>query len=512
MKVATAEQIRAIDRAAVELGLPSVVLMENAGLAVMHAVVEIAEALGDDPSVLVVAGKGNNGGDGLVVARHLSNHGYDVAVALLCTGEELKGDAAVNYAAARGYGVELLEDCQGQELMRAIAGADLLVDAILGTGVSGDVTGRAREALDLINDRQAPVVAVDLPSGINADTGAVCGAAVRALVTVTFGLPKVGNVVYPGAAYGGELRVADISLPPAALEDAAIQTSLLTPQVAESALPPRWPDMHKGDAGRVLVVAGSRGYTGAATLAAMGALRAGAGLVYLAAPASLNMILETKCTEAITLPQPETDVASLARAAADELVAVASQCNAVVLGPGLSRHPETAELVGELVRRVEVPLVIDADGLNCLADVGPLVLGERPGPTVITPHPGELGRLLGDSVAEVQVDRLARARRAAAALDVLTVLKGAGTIVARPDGEAWINTTGSSALATGGTGDVLAGMQGAFVAGGSTPEEASLAAVYYHGLAGDLAAKHTNERHVIASDLLAALGEALPRG
>jgi len=483
--------------------------MENAGLAVVAAVEEKARELGGEPTIVVVAGKGNNGGDGLVTARHLHNHGHDVTVQLLARGDELKGSAAVNFTAARNYGVPINEDCSADELAVALAGADLVVDAVLGTGVSGEVRGKAREATEAINAADGPVVAVDLPSGVDADTGALCGVAVRADLTVTFGLPKVGNVVFPGAAHCGELRVADITLPPDRLADSTIATNLITPEYAAACLPPRWPDMHKGDAGRLLIVAGSRGFTGAAAMAALGALRAGAGLVYLAVPESLNAILETKCTEAITLPLPETAAGSLALAAAETLVPFAEQCDAVAVGPGLSRNSETAKLVRRLVAELDRPLVLDADGLNCLADTGPELLAEARGPVVITPHPGELSRLLGTSVEDLQADRLGVARRAAAQFKAVVLLKGAGTIIARPDAEAWINRTGSSALASGGTGDVLTGMIGAFASGGARVEEAAIAGAYYHGLAGELAAEALNERTVIASDLLNSLPKAL---
>jgi hydroxyethylthiazole kinase-like uncharacterized protein yjeF len=509
VKVATSEQMRAIDQAAVELGLPSLLLMENAGAAVAEVVREVIASLGGSPSIVVVAGKGNNGGDGLVAARHLYNRGHDVSVCLLGAGEELRGDAAINLAAAQGYGVEVVERCDPDQLAEALAGADIVVDALFGTGLRGEVRGPARQAIETINAAEALVIAVDLPSGVEADTGAVWGVAVEAHLTVALGLPKVGNVVYPGAGYGGELRIADISLPPSRLTDPALQTNLITPELAAACLPSRRPDMHKGEAGRVLIIAGARGYTGAAALAAHGALRAGAGLVYLATPTSLNPILEVKCTEAITLPMPETQAGSLAPTAAAQLVELASSCDAVALGPGLSRHPETARLVAELVARLDRPLVVDADGLNCLADTDPTLLAARSAPTVLTPHPGELARLLKVSVPDISADRLGMARRAAHSFGAVTVLKGAGTIVARADGEAWINPVATDALASGGTGDVLTGVLAAFLAGSASPEEAAIAAVYYHARAGELAARRRGAtRGVLASDLLAMLGRA----
>lgn len=509
MKVATAQQMREIDRAAMDRGVAGIVLMENAGCAVVEAVLDLLADAPGDPTIVIVAGKGNNGGDGLVVARHLHNRGYDVQVCLLCRGDELSGDAATNYSAARSYGVPIAEQCSLRELGEALAAADLVVDAILGTGISGEVRGMAAEAIRAINDCSAPVVAVDIASGVDADTGAICGLAVRADVTVTFGLPKVGNVIYPGAAYCGELRIADISLPTDCLTDPAIRTNLILEDVAAASLPPRREDMHKGDAGRVLIIAGSRGYTGAAALAASGALRAGAGLVYLAVPESCNAVLEAKCTEAISLPMPDNDAGCLTPAAAKPILDFASTVDAVLIGPGLSRHPDTAALVPAVVSGTDQPVVVDADALNCLSDTGTQPL-HHTSPTVITPHPGELSRLTGQSIADIQSDRLSAARSAAEQFGAVTVLKGAGTVVALPDGEAWINTTGHDALASGGSGDVLAGMIAAFIAGGSSPEDACIAAVYYHGRAGEAAAKRSSRRSVIASDLLSAIGRVFP--
>lgn len=492
-----------------EQGVSGRVLMENAGRAVAEAVVERAAEVEGGARVVVVAGKGNNGGDGLVAARLLYNRGLDVVVYLLAAGQELTGDAAENYAAARAYGVPIVEEPTHQQLREACANADIIVDAILGTGIRGEVHGPAREAIEAINSAGAEVIAVDLPSGVNSDTGALCGVAVAANVTLTFGLPKVGNVVYPGAKLCGELRVVDIGIPSDAVAKADIRTHLITPELAELCLPARWADMHKGDAGRVLVVAGSRGYTGAATLAAMGALRAGAGLVYLAIPESLNPILEVKCTEAITLPLPETETASLSPQAAAAILEHAAACEAVALGPGLSRHPQTAQLVRDLVASIETPLVLDADGLNCLADTDVTPLTQRRAPTVITPHPGELARLMGRDVPTLQSDRLGAARAAAKLFSCVVVFKGAGTIVAEPDGQAWVNATGNHGMASAGVGDVLTGLIAGLLAGGANPEQAAIAGVYYHGRAADLAAEGRDPRCVIASDLLDNLGRAM---
>lgn len=511
MKLVTADQMRRIDRLAIEKhGIPGIVLMENAGRQVAEAVWEVLQERYRGP-VLIVCGKGNNGGDGLVAARHLLNRGVEVQVALLAPGGELSGDAATNYRIARNIGVPLVEHADGEAVRVTARRAGVLVDAILGTGISGDVQGVPAEAIDALNRSSAPVVAVDIPSGIHADTGAVCGLAVRADVTVTFGLPKIGLLLHPGAEHCGQLRVADISLPRHLLESPGLQANLVNGGMAADMLPARHPAMHKGDAGRVLVVAGSVGMTGAAALCAQAAVRAGAGLVFVACPASLNDILEAKCTEAMTLPLPlpETDERTLGAAARETILAEARRSDAVALGPGLSQHPETAALVREVVAACSAALVLDADGLNALEGEAGLVK-ERRAATVITPHPGELARLMGGTVENIQQDRVDAARRAAEATGAVVVLKGAATVTAAPGGEVWVNSTGNPGMASGGMGDVLTGMVAAFLAGGAEATGAAVAGVYYHGLAADMAAEEGGMRGLAATDVVGAVRKALP--
>lgn len=518
MKLVTSQQMRAIDKAAIEgYGIPGVVLMENAGRAVAQAAAQMASATAPDAHILVVCGRGNNGGDGFVAARHLRNQGrsvYDgelsrtVEVCLLVEADELSGDAAVNYNIARQMDLTIKESAQAEELGASLEAADLVIDAILGTGISGEVRGVARMAIEAINQANLPVIAVDIPSGVSADTGAILGEAIKAERTLTFGLAKIGHYSYPGRKYCGEIEIVDISLPADLVAQQDLPTNLITRAEAVAMLPARWADMHKGDAGRLVIVAGSVGMTGAAALAGLGAARSGAGLVTLAVPASLNDIMEAKCTEVMTLPLPETDQRSLASAAAEQIQQFAAGCEAVALGPGISQVADTAELARNLIARLPQPLVIDADGLNaCAAD--PQILQHRPGPTIITPHPSELSRLISTPISEIQQDRVGATRRAAADLDCVVVLKGAGTVIAIPQGEAWINSTGNSGMASGGVGDVLTGVIGALLAGGATPLAAAVSGVYYHGLAGDLAAEQKGERGLIASDLLEQLPAAL---
>lgn len=512
MKLTTAAQVREIDRKAVEeFGIPGVVLMENAGAAVARAAQRLWQEEGAGGPLVIVCGPGNNGGDGLVAARHLHNRGLPVHACLLVSGRQLEGEAAHNYALARSYGMPLTEEPSAATLRRHLQHTGLIVDAILGTGLTGKVHGEAARAIEAIGHSSAPILAVDIPSGVSSETGAILGQAVSAARTVTFGLAKVGMYCYPGRAYCGEIEVVDISLPRVLLTSDDLQTELITPQQAAAGLPPRAADMHKGAAGHLLLIAGSPGMTGAAALAAQAAVRAGAGLAYLAIPESLNPILESQVTEPITLPVAETEAGTLSLQAADVLLTRAADCEAVVLGPGLSRHEQTGELVARLVGEIKQPLVVDADALNLLAGRTE-ILARRRGATVITPHPGELSRLREVSVGEIQSDRVSLARKAAVDLDCVVLLKGAGTVCAAPTGEALINPTGNHGLASGGTGDVLAGMLGAFLAGGSTVLEAAAAAAYYHGRAADLYAEDFAPRSLAAGDLLDYLPLALREG
>ncbi len=499
MKLVTSQQMRSIDHTAIEeYGIAGTVLMENAGRAVADAAEEMVEGFGH---VAVVCGRGNNGGDGFVAARHLYNRGMSVEVFLLAEAGELSGDAATNCRIAQKMGLPIVENPDTEVLEAAVDSADIVIDAILGIGISGEVHGAAQSAIETINQSLALVLAVDIPSGLSSDTGAVLGEAVEADRTLTFGLPKVGHYCYPGRDLCGEIEVVDISLPQELLTSDALTTNLTEAVDAWLMLPYRWGDMHKGDAGRLLIVAGSAGMTGAAALAGLGAARSGAGLVTLAVPESLNDILEAKCTEVMTLPVPETGQRSLARETAAQILAFAENCDAVALGPGLSQVSETQELARELIGRISQPLVVDADGLNACVDATD-VLKDRSAPTVITPHPGELSRLVDLSVTDIQADRVGAARQAAGDLSCVVVLKGAATVTATADGEVWVNPTGNPGMASGGVGDVLTGVIAALLAGGADDLEAAVSGVFYHGRAGDLAAERCGERGLVASDLL----------
>lgn len=502
MRAVTAGQMREIDRATIEdYGFPGCVLMENAGRAVADAAVELLPPGG---RALVLAGKGNNGGDGFVAARHLTERGYETAIALVGDISQVRGDAGLNLKHARAFGISISENPDDAAILDLLEHADVVIDALLGTGLSGAVSGRMAEVLGLLSGYQGPIVAVDVPSGLDADTGALLGPVPRAEITVTFGLPKQGLYLHPGRASCGRIRVAPIGLAPEAVCGATPPTWIVEAADAAAAIPPRRPDAHKGDAGRLLVVAGSGGLTGAAAMAANAAMRAGAGLVTLACPASLNPILEQKCTEAMSAPLMDHGCGYLRPRNTEEILALALSADAVVLGPGLGSQPATAELVRDLITLVTGRLVLDADGINAFAGNAQQLV-ERSCKLTITPHPGELARLIDLSIEKIQSDRVAIARECAEKLGCTVVLKGAGTVTAEPGGEAWINTTGSSAMAGGGMGDVLSGVVGAFAAGGMPAASAAWAAVWVHGRAGDIAAERLGPRGIVATDLLPAL-------
>ena len=490
MKIATSREMREIDKSTMEwFGLPGVVLMENAGQAVADKAIEI---LGEPRGkvVFIVCGRGNNGGDGYAAARWLHNRGARVKLFLAMDRTVVKGDALIQLEIATRMGIECFDHTEPRGLEKAriaVAFADLVIDALAGTGLHGELSTIYRDSIELMNGSGKRILAVDIPSGVDADTGAVREKAVQAIATVTFGLPKPGLLLQPGAACSGELVVAPIGIPQELLTAATIRQTLITAEYVTSRLPRRGADAHKGSQGHVLAVAGSRGLSGAAFLAAQGALRAGAGLVTVAVPESISSVMEMKTTESMTLALPETLAGGLGTDAVRQVQDFSGRASVVLLGPGLGRQEETLESVRELVRTLERPLVLDADALYAVAGHNEL-LAAAGGLAVLTPHPGEMARLTGLSVKQIQTDRLGAARRAAAEWNSIVVLKGSRTVVAFPDGELYLNPTGNPGMATGGTGDVLAGMIAALIAQGLSSHDAAVLGVYLHGVAGDLAA------------------------
>lgn len=505
-KVLTVAQMNAVDRATIEAGIPGIILMENAA----HRVVEYIAARFspvESQRIVVVCGKGNNGGDGLAIARILyARYRPDsLEVVLTAPAAELAGDAAENLRMLRACGLR-----ERQGLDGCPRDATLVVDAVLGTGLAGPAKGPALDAIRAINTGfpSAKVVSVDLPSGLAGDSATPPGEYVRAAATVTFTAPKICHALPPARGLMGELTIAAIGTPPAIYpDDPAFRLALITPAAISPLFAPRARDANKGRFGHVLVVAGARGKSGAAAMAGVAALRAGAGLVTVACPESVLASIAAFSPELMTEPLAETPSGAISRAALGRIRELAEKRTVTAIGPGIGTEEDTRDVVRSLFATLEMPLVADADALNCLAGGDWKSSGAR---RIITPHPGEMARLTGRSIPEIQAERTGIARAFAAERQVTVVLKGDGTVVAFPDGRVSVNTTGSPAMATGGTGDILTGMTAGLVA--QFPDDAdraTAAAVYLHGLAGECAARHLGEQPVIATDLLRYLPEGI---
>ena len=511
MKITTAAEMRGIDRATTErFGVPSLTLMENAGSAIAQF---ILEEYGEATRVAVICGKGNNGGDGFVVARKLHRAGRVVEVLLLALPSDLRGDALSMFERLPLRPIVLQNAQELQvESSRSLANCDLLVDAILGTGFQPPVKGLYADAIAAINRGGKPIVAVDIPSGADSDvmTEQAGDSIVRADAIVTFTAPRPAHVF--GNLTRGPIIIAPIGSPPEAVAS-KLNLELTTPRDFASLLAPRPMDSNKGMYGHVLIVGGSLGKSGAAAMAGMAALRAGCGLSTVATPGSALPNVAGFAAELMTEPLPETDIGSIAMGAIESGVfeQLVKPIDVVAIGPGIGRNTETAEFVHQAVRTTKVPLVLDADGLNAFQDHADRLDG-RERPLVLTPHPGEMSRLTGMSIKDIQADRLNVARNFAREHHLILVLKGNRTIIALPDGTAWVNPTGNPGMATGGTGDILTGMTAGII--GQMQNDvarAAIAAVYMHGLAGDVAAEKMGVHSLVATDLLGALPEAFRR-
>lgn len=481
MRIALGREIRELDRLAIEeYGISGVVLMENAGRAVAREALAMLES--NDGYVVFLAGKGNNGGDAYVAARHLFNQGVSVKVLVLAEG--ISGDARVNLDTLLKMGVPV-SFMQGiEEIREEINRANLVVDGLLGTGVKGAVEGFLAEVVKLVNESHRAVLAIDIPSGVQADSGKVAGVAIRALRTVSFALPKLGLYLYPGADYAGKIVIEDISIPAKAIEELCERGELKHHLLSGGSvkLANRDRDSHKGTYGHLLVLGGSRGLTGAVILAVRAAIRSGVGLVTAAVPRSEQEIVASHLVEGMTCSFEDYN---------------RIRFNALALGPGMGKG--VSDFVFQIVEGVSCPLVIDADGLNALGEDFIRVKGKE---AILTPHPGELARLMGVLVKEIQEDRVYYARRAAEMSGAIVVLKGSPSLVAFPEGDIWVNTTGNPGLATGGSGDVLTGIIGGLLAQGLSIRDAALLGVYIHGLAGDLGSVELGEISLKAGDIV----------
>jgi ADP-dependent NAD(P)H-hydrate dehydratase / NAD(P)H-hydrate epimerase len=526
MKVVTADEMRDIDRKTIEeYGVPGVVLMERAGLAVASRIKEIFGR----KRVLVICGSGNNGGDGFVVARNLNKEGWDVKVFLTSMPENLKGDALIQYKTAAKSGVAI---SRVEELLThhssLITRHSIFVDALLGTGLSKNIAGTLSEIIRVVNNVNVPIVSIDIPSGISSDNGQIMGQAVRADYTITFGLPKRGHLLYPGAEYTGKLFIEDIGFPEELLRSDRLNVELLTKEEVSSLLPQRRRYSNKGDYGHVLIIAGSRGKTGAALMAAKACLRSGAGLVTIGVPESLADIFQSRVTEEMTLVLPDKVDGTLSEKAAGAILDfLKERADVVAIGPGIGVTAGIKRLMKTLIQHSTAPLVIDADGINSLQGEKGLFSKSKV-PIILTPHPGEMARLLQRSAErthqsapppiphprggvkstisellnKIEQGRINTSLSFAKEAEIYLVLKGVPTVIASPAGRAYVNSTGNPGMATAGTGDVLTGMISGFLGQGLKALDASILGVYMHGLAGDIAATEKGSYSLIATDII----------
>lgn len=502
IKVVTAEEMREIDSRTIGgYGIPGHVLMERAGLCVAAKVKELFGRR----KVLVLAGGGNNGGDGLVAGRQLFSEGWHVRVFLLVKEGKLSPDCLLQYRAAIkcGIPVEFRSRVEPKDLHGA-----LVVDAIFGTGLSKPVAGPVSDIIRLINRTDLPVISVDIPSGISSDDGRIMGDAVRADATVTFGLPKRGHYLHPGAEYTGRLFVEDIGFPRELIRSDRIRTEAVERQDAALLLPERPAFSHKGMYGHVLILAGSRGKTGAAIMAARACMRAGAGMVTIGVPEGIAGILQSVVAEEMVLPLPDDGTGAFSAAVLDEVLSFLSgNVDVCAIGPGIRVTPGTKRLVSGLVSVSTVPLVVDADAVNALQGKAP-ILKKAKSPVILTPHIGEMSRLTGSPGADILSDLIGTARGFSSGFGSYLVLKGAPTLVASPEGTVSINTTGNPGMATAGSGDVLTGMIAGLLGQGMHPLDAAVLGVYLHGLSGDIAAAEKGMHSLIAGDIIESIPAA----
>ncbi len=496
MKVSTVAEMRELDRTAIEkYGIPDALLMENAGLSAYFVLLQQTGVKGK--RFVVFCGGGNNGGDGLVVARKLHSNGGEVKVFLLSKPEKFKGSAKANFEIVSGLPLEMQRVESLEAVKSDVFHSDVIVDAIFGTGLTREVGGLYREIIELINRSGKTVLSVDIPSGVHGDTGQVMGAAVRADYTVTFGLPKIGNLLYPGYELGGKLYVTHISFPPELYTADTLKIAINHPPI----LPPRNAAGHKKTFGEALFVAGAAAYYGAPYFAALSFMKAGGGYARLAAPQSVTRVIAAKGSEIVFVPQQETAAGSIALANKAALLALAQKMRMVVIGPGVSLDGETQQLARQLTAEIERPLLLDGDGITALSKDLDLIR-RRKAETILTPHLGEMSRLTGLSAAEIAADSVSVLRRATADLKAIIVLKGAHSLIGYPDGRVFINMSGNSGMASAGSGDVLSGTIAAMFGLGLSPGKAARLGVFVHGLSGDLAANDKGEDGITAQDIL----------
>ncbi len=507
MRISTVEQMRNLDKRATEkYGIEGKLLMENAAHAVYFTILKVIGNV-EGKNFVTFAGSGNNGGDAIAVSRKLYSNGANVKIYLMGDPAKYKGHARMNYEIAEKIGIPIEQFMGDNALVRASMDiADAIIDGILGTGTSRNVEGKYAEAIKIINESGKTVFSVDIPSGIDGNTGKVMGIAVKADYTVTFGLPKIGNILYPGYEYCGKLYVSHISFPPKNYEDEEIKIMINEPVK----LPSRRKDGHKGTFGDVLFIAGARKYYGAPYFSSLSFLKAGGGYSRLASPKSVVPFIGAGGREIVFHPMPETEDGSISYMAKEEILEIVKNVDFVVIGPGTSLNEETQKLILDLIPQIEKPILIDGDGLTALSK-NVDVLNERNAETVITPHPGEMSSLTNKKIKEILDDRIAFARNFAVNYNTIVVLKGAHTQIAMPDGRVYINLSGNSGMATAGSGDVLTGTIAAMYGLGLKFEDAVRMGVFIHGFSGDFAAERKGEDGITAMDVLNFLPEAMKK-
>jgi ADP-dependent NAD(P)H-hydrate dehydratase / NAD(P)H-hydrate epimerase len=507
MYLVTAAEMQAIDkRTMVSFGIPGRVLMENAGRGATRI---LMERYGDlsRRKVGVLAGPGNNGGDGFVIARCLAQHNIAVSVFLASASGRVSGDAGANLSLLESLGVPVVEIPDQESFVRHVTSMkcqEVWVDALLGTGLKSDVKKYFRDLIGFVNDQHQWVFSVDIPSGLDADTGFPRGISVRADSTATFGHVKIGHTIYPGADLSGHVDLVDIGIPEQITRKIAPRHYLLTPDGISSGFNRRDQGAHKGTCGHLLVVAGSRGKSGAAVMTSVAAMRSGTGLVTLGIPESLNGVVESQAMEVMTVPLAESTAGSIGSGAFDSIMTLLSGKGCLAMGPGMGVSEEITDVVLRIVETCGLPLVVDADGLNCLASHMDVFRGLT-NPVILTPHPGEMAGLLETTADVVQADRVGCARHLAETFQIHVVLKGARTVIAHPDGRVFINPTGNPGMASGGMGDILTGLIAGFITQGYSPEFAAHAGVYLHGAAADTLARDHGPQGFLASEVMARL-------
>lgn len=512
LPVVTAQQMQAIDRHAIDgFAIPGITLMENAGIGIIR---ELQRRFPDlsRKKVFIFCGKGNNGGDGFVIARHLLNMESEVTVLLAGKFSDLKGDAKTNADSARGIGTQATE-IDADNLNRhdhKLRHCDIIIDAVFGTGLNKPATGFMEKVIDKINQFEKFVVSVDINSGVDSDSGQLMGPHVNSDLTLALACLKQSHLLHPSAGVMKEVQLIDIGIPVKACESQNIQVHQSEEEDIKSYFPKRDPNSHKGNYGHVLVLAGSRGKGGAAGLTALAVLRSGAGLCTLALPDSSQKAFEVHPMEVMTVALPETANGTLSLRAKDSILNLLKDKSALAIGPGISTDPETVALIGELLPQIQCPLVLDADALNALS-LHKDWLGKLQPETVLTPHPKEMSRLTGVSTEEIQRARVATASKFASDHNLTLVLKGSPTLIGLADGSVVINPTGNAGMATGGSGDVLTGIIAGLIAQGLSPTQAAISGAYLHGQAGDHYAENESQTTLIAGDLLRCLPDSMKR-